>query len=40
MRPIQMVDVVGQYKKIQPEIDAAVHSVLESGQYHTRERSL
>jgi dTDP-4-amino-4,6-dideoxygalactose transaminase len=31
--PIHMVDVVGQYKKIKPEIDAAVQRVLDSGQY-------
>ncbi len=30
---IQMVDVVGQYRKIQPDVDAAVHRVLESGQF-------
>lgn len=30
---LHMVDVVGQYKKIKPEIDAAVQSVLESGQF-------
>ena len=30
---IQMVDVVGQYQKIKPEIDAAVHRVLDSGQF-------
>ncbi|MFZ1979505.1 MAG: DegT/DnrJ/EryC1/StrS family aminotransferase [Bacteroidota bacterium] len=30
---IQMVDVVGQYKKIKAEIDAAVQCVLDSGQY-------
>ncbi|MCI0708298.1 MAG: DegT/DnrJ/EryC1/StrS family aminotransferase [Ignavibacteriae bacterium] len=30
---IQMVDVVTQYKKIKPEIDAAVLRVLESGHY-------
>jgi dTDP-4-amino-4,6-dideoxygalactose transaminase len=30
---IQMVDVVGQYKKIKPEIDAAIQQVVESGQY-------
>jgi dTDP-4-amino-4,6-dideoxygalactose transaminase len=33
MKPIQMVDVVGQYKKIKPEIDTVVLRVLESGQY-------
>ncbi|MEX1139048.1 MAG: DegT/DnrJ/EryC1/StrS family aminotransferase [Bacteroidota bacterium] len=30
---IQMVDVVGQYKKIKKEIDAAIQAVVESGQY-------
>jgi UDP-2-acetamido-2-deoxy-ribo-hexuluronate aminotransferase len=30
---IQMVDVAGQYKKIKPEVDAAVHRVLDSGQF-------
>ena len=30
---IHMVDVVGQYKKIKPEIDEAVHRVLDSGQF-------
>ncbi len=30
---IQMVDVVGQYKKIKGEIDAAIQRVVESGQY-------
>jgi len=30
---LHMVDVVGQYKKIKPEIDAAVHRVLDSGQF-------
>ncbi len=30
---LHMVDVVGQYKKIKPEIDAAIHAVLESGQF-------
>jgi UDP-2-acetamido-2-deoxy-ribo-hexuluronate aminotransferase len=30
---LQMVDVVGQYKKIKPEVDAAVHDVLDSGQF-------
>jgi UDP-2-acetamido-2-deoxy-ribo-hexuluronate aminotransferase len=32
-RPIHMVDVVGQYKKIKPEIDEVVERVLNSGQY-------
>ncbi len=30
---IQMVDVVGQYKKIKAEIDEAIHRVLDSGQF-------
>jgi dTDP-4-amino-4,6-dideoxygalactose transaminase len=30
---LHMVDVVGQYKKIKPEIDSAIHSILESGQF-------
>jgi len=30
---IQMVDVVGQYRKIKPEIDAAIGAVLESGMF-------
>lgn len=30
---LHMVDVVGQYKKIQPEIDAAIHAILDSGQF-------
>ncbi|MGB2868997.1 MAG: DegT/DnrJ/EryC1/StrS family aminotransferase [Bacteroidota bacterium] len=30
---LQMVDVVGQYKKIKPEVDEALHRVLDSGQY-------
>jgi len=30
---IQMVDVVGQYRNIKPEIDAAVHAVLDSGKF-------
>jgi dTDP-4-amino-4,6-dideoxygalactose transaminase len=30
---LQMVDVVGQYKKIKPEVDAALHRVLDSGQF-------
>jgi dTDP-4-amino-4,6-dideoxygalactose transaminase len=33
MKPIQMVDVVGQYNKIKSEIDAAALRVIESGQY-------
>lgn len=30
---LHMVDVVGQYRKIQPEIDAAIHKILDSGQF-------
>ncbi len=30
---LQMVDVVGQYTRIKPEIDAAIHEVLDSGQF-------
>jgi dTDP-4-amino-4,6-dideoxygalactose transaminase len=30
---LQMVDVVGQYRKIKPEIDAAVEAVMNSGQF-------
>jgi UDP-2-acetamido-2-deoxy-ribo-hexuluronate aminotransferase len=30
---IQMVDVVGQYQKIKPDIDNAIHRVLDSGQF-------
>ncbi|MFN0158900.1 MAG: DegT/DnrJ/EryC1/StrS family aminotransferase [Bacteroidota bacterium] len=30
---LHMVDVVGQYRKIKPEVDAAIHSVLDSGQF-------
>ncbi|MCX6135055.1 MAG: DegT/DnrJ/EryC1/StrS family aminotransferase [Ignavibacteriales bacterium] len=30
---IQMVDLVTQYKKIKPEIDEAIHKVLDSGYY-------
>jgi dTDP-4-amino-4,6-dideoxygalactose transaminase len=30
---IQMVDLTTQYKKIKPEIDEAIHRVLDSGQY-------
>ena len=30
---IQMVDLVTQYKKIKPEIDDAIHRVLDSGHY-------
>jgi dTDP-4-amino-4,6-dideoxygalactose transaminase len=30
---LQMVDVVGQYKNIKADVDAAIHRVLESGQF-------
>ena len=30
---LQMVDLMTQYRKIKPEIDAAIHEVLDSGQY-------
>lgn len=30
MRPIQMVDLVGQYQKIKPEVDAALQRVIDS----------
>ena len=30
---LHMVDVVGQYKRIKLEVDAAIHSVLDSGQF-------
>jgi dTDP-4-amino-4,6-dideoxygalactose transaminase len=30
---IHMVDVVGQYQKIKPDVDAAIHKVLDSGQF-------
>jgi dTDP-4-amino-4,6-dideoxygalactose transaminase len=30
---LHMVDVVGQYQKIKTEVDAAVHTVLDSGQF-------
>lgn len=30
---LHMVDVVGQYRKIKTELDAAVHKVLDSGQF-------
>ncbi len=30
---IQMVDLVTQYKRIKPEVDEAIHRVLDSGQY-------
>jgi dTDP-4-amino-4,6-dideoxygalactose transaminase len=30
---LQMVDLLSQYRRIKPEIDAAIHDVLDSGQY-------
>ena len=30
MKPIQMVDLVGQYQKIKPEVDAAIQRVIDS----------
>lgn len=30
---LQMVDVVGQYQKIKPDVDAVIHQVLDSGQF-------
>lgn len=30
---LQLVDLVNQYKKIKPEIDAAIHSVLDTGHF-------
>jgi UDP-2-acetamido-2-deoxy-ribo-hexuluronate aminotransferase len=30
---LQMVDVVGQYRRIREEVDAAIHSVLDSGMF-------
>lgn len=33
MMNIQMVDLVGQYRKIKREIDEAIHRVLDSGQF-------
>jgi len=30
---LHMVDVVGQYQRIKPEVDAALHRVLDSGQF-------
>ncbi len=30
---LQMVDVVGQYQKMKTEIDAAIHKVIDSGQF-------
>ena len=33
MKPIQMVDLVGQYQRIKPEVDAALAGVLESAAF-------
>jgi UDP-2-acetamido-2-deoxy-ribo-hexuluronate aminotransferase len=33
MRKIEMADLVGQYRSIQPEIDQAIHGVLDTGRY-------
>ncbi len=33
MKPIQMVDLVGQYQKIKPEVDAAIAGVLNSAAF-------
>ncbi|MCZ2390291.1 MAG: DegT/DnrJ/EryC1/StrS family aminotransferase [Acidobacteria bacterium] len=33
MQPIEMVDLKGQYRKIQPEVEAAVREVLASAQF-------
>lgn len=33
MKPIQMVDLVGQYQKIKPEVDAALHRVIDSAAF-------
>ncbi|MBX2991927.1 MAG: DegT/DnrJ/EryC1/StrS family aminotransferase [Bacteroidetes bacterium] len=30
---LHMVDVVGQYQKIKPDVDAAIHKILDSGQF-------
>ncbi len=30
---LHMVDVVGQYQKIKPDVDAAIHSILDSGRF-------
>lgn len=30
---LQLVDIAGQYRRIKPEIDTAIHAVLESGQF-------
>ncbi len=33
MKKLHMVDLFGQYKKIKPEIDAAIHSVIDSSAF-------
>lgn len=33
MRPIQMVDLVGQYQKIKPEVDAAMQRVIDTAMF-------
>jgi UDP-2-acetamido-2-deoxy-ribo-hexuluronate aminotransferase len=33
MKPIQMVDLVGQYQKIKPEVDAALLQVVQSAAF-------
>ena len=33
MKPIQMVDLVGQYEKIKPQVDAALLNVLGSAAF-------
>ncbi len=33
MKPIQMVDLVGQYEKIKSEVDAAVQRVIDSAAF-------
>ncbi len=33
MQQLQLVDIVGQYKKIKNEIDEAIHRVVDSGQF-------
>src|SRR5690606_16904471 len=33
MKPIQMVDLIGQYQKIKPEVDAAMQQVLNTAAF-------
>ena len=33
MRPIQMVDLQQQYRKIKPEMDAAIQAVIDSAAF-------